>query len=117
MNARSADRRPLRRSSRKSSHDRRDDALSSRFRRLVAEALEDRCLLSLGIGDVGQVANLPHGVANLPHGVANLPHGVANLPHGVANLPHDVANLPHDAITPAAAQAVELFNVSPALFV
>ena len=110
MNARSADRRPLRRSSRNSSQRRRDDALSSRFRRLVAEALEDRCLLSLGVGEVGQVANLPHDVANLPH-------DVANLPHGVANLPHDVANLPHDTITPAAAQAVELFNVSPALFV
>jgi hypothetical protein len=96
MNALSTHHRPLRRSSRKSSQHRRDDALYSRFRRLVAEALEDRCLLTLGIPEVGQVANPVAQVAN---------------PVG------QVANLPNDAITPAAAQAVELFNVSPALFV
>ena len=89
MNALSTHHRPLRRSSGKSSHHSRDNALYSRFRPLVAEALEDRCLLTLGIPEVGQVANEVG----------------------------QVANLPNDAITPAAAQAVELFNVSPALFV
>ena len=82
MNALSTHHRPLRRPSRKSSQHRRDDAQSSRFRRLVGESLEDRCLLTLGDGEVGQVLNLPN-----------------------------------DAITPAAPQAVELFIVSPALFV
>jgi hypothetical protein len=103
MNALSTHRRPLRRSSRKSSQHRRNDALSSRFRRLVGECLEDRFLLTLGVGEVGQVANEVGQAADEVGQVAN--------PVG------KVANLPNDAITPAAPQAVELFNISPALFV